>query len=102
MPSRVISSAEDLNPGVPGLTKIALLEEGRIEDLHAIIQINLTRIVNTLHVGTPLMEQRSPQIPMSIVLMNSQSEMYSLYGNSVYAATKYGLKGVGETLNDAL
>ncbi|XP_057852124.1 3-dehydrosphinganine reductase TSC10A [Cryptomeria japonica] len=81
-----------------GDAKTALLDESRIEDLHAIIQTNLTGVVNTVHVGIPLMKQRSPKTPMSIVLMNSQSGMYPVYGNSVYTATKYGLKGLGETL----
>ena len=59
-----------------GVAKIALLGEGRIEDVHNTIQTNLTGVVNTLHVGIPLMKQRSnPQTPMSIVLINSQSGM---------------------------
>ncbi|XP_057852161.2 3-dehydrosphinganine reductase TSC10A [Cryptomeria japonica] len=81
-----------------GTAKTALLDEGRIEDLHAIIQTNLTGVVNTLHVGIPLMKERTPQTPMSIVLMNSRSGMYPLYANSMYCATKYALKGLGETL----
>ncbi|XP_059077724.1 3-dehydrosphinganine reductase TSC10A isoform X1 [Cryptomeria japonica] len=81
-----------------GVGKTGLLDESRIEDLHAIIQTNLTGVVNTLHIGIPLMKQRSPQTPMSIVLMNSLSGLYFLYGNSVYTATKHALKGLGETL----
>ncbi|GLJ08856.1 hypothetical protein SUGI_0097190 [Cryptomeria japonica] len=81
-----------------GAAKTALLDEGRIEDLHAIIRTNLTGVVNTLHVGIPLLKQRSAQTLMSIVLMNSRSGMYALYGNSVYTATKHALKGLGETL----
>ncbi|XP_057852122.1 3-dehydrosphinganine reductase TSC10A [Cryptomeria japonica] len=77
---------------------IALMDEGRIEDLHAMIQTNLTGAVNTLHVGIPLMKKRSPQTPMSIVLMSSLSGLAVLYGNAVYTATKHALKGLGETL----
>ncbi|XP_057852163.1 3-dehydrosphinganine reductase TSC10A [Cryptomeria japonica] len=80
------------------VAKVARLDEGRIEDLHAMIQTNLTGVVNTLHVGIPLMKQRSAQTHMSIVLMNSLSGLYPHYGTSVYGATKHALKGLGETL----
>lgn len=57
------------------VAKIVVLDEGRIEDLHAIIQTNLTGVVNTVHVGIPLMKKRSPETPMSIVLINSLSAL---------------------------
>ncbi|GLJ08857.1 hypothetical protein SUGI_0097200 [Cryptomeria japonica] len=80
------------------MSKIVVMDESRIEDLHAIIQTNLTGTVNTLHVGIPLMKQRSAQTHMSIVLVNSLATLYPYYGNNVYRATKYGLKGLGEAL----
>ncbi|KAH9325020.1 hypothetical protein KI387_005198, partial [Taxus chinensis] len=80
------------------VAKTALLDESRIEDQHAIIQTNLTGVVNTLHVGLPLMKQRSSQSPMSLVIISSMAGLYLLYGNAVYTATKRALKGLGECL----
>lgn len=58
-----------------GFVKIALPDEAKIEDLNAIINTNLTGVVNTLHVGIPLMKQRSGQAPMSVVIMSSLSAL---------------------------
>eukprot|EP01018_Ginkgo_biloba_P025114 Gb_18262 [translate_table: standard] len=80
-----------------GVSRNAHLDEALIQDLHAMIDTNFTGIINTLHVALPLMKQRSAQ-SSSVVLIGSLAGLWMSYGNAVYTATKYALKGLAEDL----
>eukprot|EP01018_Ginkgo_biloba_P025120 Gb_06707 [translate_table: standard] len=80
-----------------GVARNAHLDEAPIQDLHAIIGTNLTGVINTLHAALPLMKQRSAQ-PSSVVLVSSLAALWISYGNAVYTATKYALKGLAEAM----
>lgn len=85
-----------------GWARVGYIDEIPIKDLHATINTNLSGMVNTLHVALRLMKHRTNQgharPPMSVVLVSSLAGLCAQYGNSVYSATKYGVKGLAEAL----
>ncbi|KAL2609359.1 hypothetical protein R1flu_027932 [Riccia fluitans] len=81
-----------------GLTRSGYLDQMPIEDLDLTVQTNILGTVYPVHSALPLMKQRSPDHPMSIVFIGSLASLFLMYGNSVYTATKYALKGMAESL----
>ncbi|KAG6541094.1 hypothetical protein Mapa_017533 [Marchantia paleacea] len=81
-----------------GLTRSGYLDQMPIEDLELTVRTNIMGTVYPVHTALPLMKQRSPDHPMSIVFIGSLASLFLMYGNSVYTGTKYALKGMAESL----
>ncbi|XP_076949982.1 3-dehydrosphinganine reductase TSC10A-like [Bidens hawaiensis] len=75
-----------------------VVENLDIKEIKSIIGINLVGTFNVVKAALPGMKYRSDRKPVSIVLMSSQSGQVGIYGYSAYSASKYGLRGLAEAL----
>ncbi|XWS66272.1 hypothetical protein CRYUN_Cryun05aG0185200 [Craigia yunnanensis] len=62
------------------------------------IDVNLMGSFNVIKAALPLMKDRKYRGPASIALMSSQVGQVGIYGYSAYSATKFGLRGLAESL----
>ncbi|XP_024541901.1 3-dehydrosphinganine reductase TSC10A-like isoform X1 [Selaginella moellendorffii] len=83
-----------------GLVRSGLFGECRAEDIDQVVRTNLLGCAYSVHAALPHMkqEQNKSSHGKSIVLIGSLAGMYTLYGANIYAATKYALRGLAETL----
>ncbi|XXG54450.1 hypothetical protein AAC387_Pa03g2324 [Persea americana] len=69
-----------------------------VEDLKFTIDVNLTGTFNLIKAALPGMKNRGQRGPGSIALMSSQAGQVGIYGYTAYSASKFGLRGLGEAL----
>ncbi|KAK1426026.1 hypothetical protein QVD17_14693 [Tagetes erecta] len=74
------------------------LENMEVKDVKNMIDVNLIGSFNLVKAALPRMKTRSDRKPVSIAFMSSQSGQVGIYGYSAYAASKFGLKGLAEAL----
>ncbi|XP_076947566.1 3-dehydrosphinganine reductase TSC10A-like [Bidens hawaiensis] len=83
------------NQGIFPSNKVENLD---IKDIKRTIDVNLFGTFNMVKAALPGMKNRSDRKPVSIALMSSQSGQVGIYGYTVYSASKYGLRGLAEAL----
>ncbi|KAI7754184.1 hypothetical protein M8C21_012602 [Ambrosia artemisiifolia] len=66
--------------------------------IKGIININLVGSFNMVKAALTDMKNRSDRRPVSIAFMSSQSGQVGIYGYTAYAASKFGLRGFAEAL----
>ncbi|XP_076949988.1 3-dehydrosphinganine reductase TSC10A-like [Bidens hawaiensis] len=69
-----------------------------MKNIRSMIDINLIGTVNLLKAALPGMKNRSDKKPVSIAFMSSQAGQVGIHGYAVYCATKFGLRGLAEAL----
>ncbi|KAJ0511727.1 putative 3-dehydrosphinganine reductase [Helianthus annuus] len=69
-----------------------------MKDIRSMINVNFIGTVNLVKAALPGMKNRSDRKPVSIVFMSSQAGQVGIYGYAVYSATKFGLRGLAEAL----
>ncbi|PWA88187.1 Glucose/ribitol dehydrogenase [Artemisia annua] len=62
------------------------------------IDVNLIGTINLVKAVLPGMKNRSDRKPVSIALTSSQAGQVGIYGYTAYAASKFGLRGLAEAL----
>ncbi|KAL4310111.1 hypothetical protein GQ457_01G030430 [Hibiscus cannabinus] len=78
--------------------------------IKSVIDVNLTGSFNVIKAALPWMKKRKDGAPASIALMSSQAgqidfrvgKQVGIYGYSAYSATKFGLRGLAEALQQEL
>ncbi|GKV38558.1 hypothetical protein SLEP1_g46455 [Rubroshorea leprosula] len=74
------------------------LEKQELDEIKFTIDINLMGSFNVIKAALPLMKNRKDQGPASIALMSSQAGQVGIYGYTAYSASKFGLRGLAEAL----
>lgn len=75
------------------------LEEQELEEIKFMIDVNLTGTFHLIKAALPGMKKnRAEKGPGSIALMSSQAGQVAIYGYTAYSASKFGLKGLAEAL----
>ncbi|OMP09532.1 Short-chain dehydrogenase/reductase SDR [Corchorus olitorius] len=62
------------------------------------IDVNLMGTFNVIKAALPLMKARKDKSPASIAIMSSEAGQVGLYGYTAYSASKFGLRGLAEAL----
>ncbi|CAN6457679.1 unnamed protein product [Victoria cruziana] len=74
------------------------LEEQTVDAVKYMLDINLLGTFNLIKAALPIMKKRKDNLPASIALMSSQAGQVGIYGYAAYSASKFGLRGLGEAL----
>ncbi|XVF75689.1 hypothetical protein PTKIN_Ptkin13bG0206800 [Pterospermum kingtungense] len=74
------------------------LEKQGLDVVKLIIDVNLMGTFNVIKAALPLMKARKDPQPASIALMSSQVGQVGIYGYAAYSSTKFGLRGLAESL----
>ncbi|KAF8401656.1 hypothetical protein HHK36_012602 [Tetracentron sinense] len=74
------------------------LEMQEIETVKFMIDVNLMGTFHLIKAALPGMRNRGNRGPASIALMSSQAGQVGIYGYTAYSASKFGLRGLGEAL----
>ncbi|KAK9050631.1 hypothetical protein SSX86_012540 [Deinandra increscens subsp. villosa] len=69
-----------------------------IKEVKDMIDVNLVGSFNLVKAALPGMKNRSDRRPVSIAFMSSQAGQVGIYGYTAYGASKFGLKGLAEAL----
>ncbi|KAK8553077.1 hypothetical protein V6N13_141679 [Hibiscus sabdariffa] len=78
------------------------LEKQDMDEVKLMIDVNLVGSFNVIKAALPLMKGRKDSRPASIALMSSQAGQVGIYGYSAYSASKFGLRGLAEALQQEL
>ncbi|XP_075473614.1 3-dehydrosphinganine reductase TSC10A-like [Primulina tabacum] len=75
------------------------LEEQELEEIRFMIDVNLVGTFHLIKAALPGMKKnRVEKGPGSIAIMSSQAGQVGIYGYTAYSASKFGLKGLAEAL----
>lgn len=74
------------------------LENSSVEELKFMIDINLMGTFHLIKAALPGMKNRAGRGPGSISIMSSQAGQVGIYGYTAYSASKFGLRGMAEAL----
>ncbi|XVE84126.1 hypothetical protein DITRI_Ditri16bG0144700 [Diplodiscus trichospermus] len=74
------------------------LEKQELDEVRCMIDVNLMGSFNVIKAALPLMKERKDRGSTSIALISSQAGQVGIYGYSAYSATKFGLRGLAEAL----
>ncbi|XP_073300894.1 3-dehydrosphinganine reductase TSC10A-like [Primulina huaijiensis] len=75
------------------------LEEQELEEIRFMIDVNLVGTFHLIKAALPGMKKnRAEKGPGSIAIMSSQAGQVGIYGYAAYSASKFGLKGLAEAL----
>ncbi|KAK6786917.1 hypothetical protein RDI58_015442 [Solanum bulbocastanum] len=74
------------------------LETQDIEEIKFMIDVNLTGTFHLIKAALPGMKNRADRGPGSIAIMSSQAGQVGIYGYTAYSASKFGLRGLAEAL----
>ncbi|XP_022741919.1 3-dehydrosphinganine reductase TSC10A-like [Durio zibethinus] len=74
------------------------LEKQGLDEVRFMIDVNLMGSFNVIKAALPLMKERKDRRPTSIALISSQAGQVGIYGYTAYSATKFGLRGLAEAL----
>ncbi|CAN8269923.1 unnamed protein product [Cochlearia groenlandica] len=74
------------------------LEKHSLEDIKFIIDVNLLGSFNVIKAALPAMKARKGLGPGSIALVSSQAGQVGIYGYAAYSASKFGLHGLAQSL----
>ncbi|KAK6130315.1 hypothetical protein DH2020_027195 [Rehmannia glutinosa] len=75
------------------------LVDQEMEEIKFMIDVNLTGTFHLIKAALPGMKRtRAERGPGSIAIMSSQAGQVGIYGYAAYSASKFGLKGLAESL----
>ncbi|KAJ8768333.1 hypothetical protein K2173_021486 [Erythroxylum novogranatense] len=74
------------------------LEKQELDEVRSMIDINLLGSFNMIKAALPAMKNRKDRGPASIALISSQAGQVGIYGYTAYSASKFGLRGLAEAL----
>ncbi|KAK9037250.1 hypothetical protein V6N11_022169 [Hibiscus sabdariffa] len=74
------------------------LEKQGLDEVNFMLDVNLMGSFNVIKAALPLMKQRTDCLPASIALISSQAGQVGIYGYTAYSASKFGLRGLAEAL----
>ncbi|XP_031276593.1 3-dehydrosphinganine reductase TSC10A-like isoform X1 [Pistacia vera] len=74
------------------------LEEEELDEVRFMIDVNLMGSFNMIKAALPLIKKRDGHGPASIAFMSSQAGQVGIYGYTAYSASKFGLRGLAEAL----
>ncbi|KAJ8563576.1 hypothetical protein K7X08_032028 [Anisodus acutangulus] len=74
------------------------LETQDVDEIKFMIDVNLTGTFHLIKAALPGMKNRADRGPGSIAIMSSQAGQVGIYGYTAYSASKFGLKGLAEAL----
>ncbi|KAI3743506.1 hypothetical protein L1987_61216 [Smallanthus sonchifolius] len=69
-----------------------------VKEIRGMIDVNLIGTINLVRAALPGMKNRSDRKPVSIAFMSSQAGQVGIYGYAAYSASKFGLRGLAEAL----
>lgn len=78
------------------------LEKQGLDVVKLMIDVNLMGSFNVIKAALPLMKGRKDRHPAAISLMSSQAGQVGIYGYAAYSSTKFGLRGLAESLQQEL
>ncbi|MBA0814606.1 hypothetical protein Gohar_020424 [Gossypium harknessii] len=74
------------------------LDKQGLDEIKFMIDVNLMGSFNVIKAALPLMKERKDRLPASISLISSQAGQVGIYGYTAYSASKFGLRGLAEAL----
>nr|GEW95346.1 3-dehydrosphinganine reductase TSC10A-like [Tanacetum cinerariifolium] len=74
------------------------IEKQEIKEVKEMIDVNLIGTFNLVKAALPGMKNRTDRKPVSIAFMSSQAGQVGIYGYTAYSASKFGLRGLAEAL----
>ncbi|OWM69842.1 3-dehydrosphinganine reductase TSC10A-like [Punica granatum] len=74
------------------------LDRQAIDEVKFMLDVNLVGSFNMIKAALPSMKSRTDRRPVSIALMSSQAGQVGIYGYTAYSASKFGLRGLAEAL----
>ncbi|TYH72409.1 hypothetical protein ES332_D05G253500v1 [Gossypium tomentosum] len=97
---RAINEAGSINVLVVnhGVYYLEEFETQGLDVMKTMIDVNLMGSFNVIKAALPLMKDRKDKGPASIALMSSMAGQVGTYGFAAYSATKFGLRGLAEAL----
>nr|GLL42301.1 3-dehydrosphinganine reductase TSC10A-like isoform X2 [Ipomoea trifida]GMD66473.1 3-dehydrosphinganine reductase TSC10A-like [Ipomoea batatas]GMD70711.1 3-dehydrosphinganine reductase TSC10A-like [Ipomoea batatas] len=78
------------------------LDTQELEEVKFMIDVNLIGTFNLIKAALPGMKNRAERGPGSIAIMSSQAGQVGIYGYSAYSASKFGLRGMAEALQQEI
>lgn len=78
------------------------LAKQELEEVRFMIDVNLIGSFNMIKAFLPAMKARTDRRPASIALMSSQAGQVGIYGYTAYSASKFGLRGLAEALQQEI
>ncbi|KAK5832153.1 3-ketodihydrosphingosine reductase [Gossypium arboreum] len=81
-----------------GVYYVEEFETQGLDVMKTMIDVNLMGSFNVIKAALPLMKDRKDKGPASIALMSSMAGQVGTYGFAAYSATKFGLRGLAEAL----
>ncbi|PIN17373.1 putative 3-ketosphinganine reductase [Handroanthus impetiginosus] len=79
------------------------LEEQELEEIKFMVDVNLMGTFHLIKAALPGMKKnRAGRGPGSIAIMSSQAGQVGIYGYTAYSASKFGLKGLAEALQQEI
>ncbi|XAR54639.1 3-dehydrosphinganine reductase [Bertholletia excelsa] len=69
-----------------------------LEEVRFMIDVNLMGTFNLIKAALPGMKSQRDRGPVSIAIMSSQGGQVGIYGYTAYSASKFGLRGLAEAL----
>ncbi|OMO86951.1 Short-chain dehydrogenase/reductase SDR [Corchorus olitorius] len=85
-----------------GVYVIEELENQELDTVKFMIDVNLMGSFNVIKAALPLIKDRKDRGPASIAFMSSMTGQIGTYGSAAYSATKFGLRGLAEALQQEL
>ncbi|XP_052189280.1 3-dehydrosphinganine reductase TSC10A [Diospyros lotus] len=74
------------------------LESQEMQEIKFMIDVNLIGTFHLIKAALPGMKNRAGRGPASIAIMSSQAGQVGIYGYTAYSASKFGLRGMAEAL----
>ncbi|KAL5097328.1 hypothetical protein RYX36_001655 [Vicia faba] len=74
------------------------LEKMEMSEVKSTLDINLMGCFNMIKAALPAMKNRKNVLPVSIAMVSSQAGQVGIYGYVAYSASKFGLRGLAEAL----
>ncbi|XP_056175287.1 3-dehydrosphinganine reductase TSC10A-like isoform X2 [Syzygium oleosum] len=78
------------------------LAKQELDEVRLMIDVNLIGSFNMIKALLPAMKARTDRRPASIALMSSQAGQGGVYGYTAYCASKFGLRGLAEALQQEI
>ncbi|TYJ35560.1 hypothetical protein E1A91_A05G245100v1 [Gossypium mustelinum] len=85
-----------------GVYYVEEFETQGLDVMKTMIDVNLMGSFNVIKAALPLMKDKKDKGPASIALMSSMAGQAGIYGFAAYSATKFGLRGLAEALQQEL
>lgn len=73
-------------------------EKMELSEVQFTMDVNLMGSMNMIKAALPEMKTRTDSLPASIALVSSQAGQVGIYGYVAYSASKFGLRGLAEAL----